>query len=129
MANPINYTLPYIKKLLCSEKNSRGLKVCCNRLEIPTRFQKVESLISGIRNLTKKGQESVKAFCGYQHPDDYMIHSHSETFIDEYPWLAVIFHKYPRESESRPVCGGSIIHPRYILTGAQCATNGTSSQV
>ncbi|XP_031354809.1 serine protease 7-like isoform X2 [Photinus pyralis] len=59
-----------------------------------------------------------KAYCGYQHADDYPRADDSIS-IDEFPWSVQLLY-----SDNRTIrCSGSLINRRYILTAAQCLNN------
>lgn len=66
---------------------------------------------------------SQKATCGVRNPqgiDFNLLGGTNEANFGEFPWMVAILRKSPAPGETLSLCGGSLIGPRVILTGAHC---------
>lgn len=60
-----------------------------------------------------------RSYCGFQHIDDYPRDNENVT-LDEFPWIALVL-----ESTTKyPICAGTLINNRYVITAAHCAYRG-----
>lgn len=129
MANPQDLSVWALEKFLCEKRSYENLKVCCNRSKQPIRFDEMRYINFNRGGQMMENKTTLKDYCGYQHPDDYAVHHIESTLIDEYPWLAIVFHVSTRRNKLQAICGGSIINVRYIITGAHCVSSNTDSPV
>lgn len=60
-----------------------------------------------------------KKECGVQVTSNRIVGG-NETEIDEFPFLALLYYKSPKNDKVRYKCGGSLINTRTILTAAHC---------
>lgn len=66
---------------------------------------------------------SQKATCGIRNSqgiDFNFLGGTNEANFGEFPWMVAILRKSPAPGETLSLCGGSLIGPRVILTGAHC---------
>ncbi|XP_017776714.1 PREDICTED: serine protease 42-like [Nicrophorus vespilloides] len=63
-------------------------------------------------------------FCGIRNPNgiDFKItgNNNNEAEYGEFPWMVAILRTNPVKDETLAVCGGSLITPNVVLTGAHC---------
>jgi kallikrein len=55
--------------------------------------------------------------------DFNLIGGTNEANFGEFPWIVAILRKNPAPGENLAICGGSLIGPRVVLTGAHCVAN------
>lgn len=85
--------------------------ICCDQLRESSEMPKV--------NFVRK-QEN----CGVRHEDGvgFKIRGGNEAQFGEFPWVVIIFKKKFKDGREflQFNCGGSLIHPKVILTAAHC---------
>ncbi|CAH1398588.1 unnamed protein product [Nezara viridula] len=52
-----------------------------------------------------------------------------KTLRSEFPWHVALYRKYHTDESPDYICGGSILHPKVILTAAHCIYNETYSAI
>lgn len=60
-----------------------------------------------------------KKECGVQVTTNRIVGG-NETAIDEFPFLALLYYKSPKNGKLRYQCGGSLINTRTVLTASHC---------
>ncbi|XP_013164477.1 PREDICTED: serine protease 29-like [Papilio xuthus] len=102
------------KRLSPLRKSDRGLcirsdEICCD----------VNDILTGV-------ETDVKTGCGWRNGDDTQIRSNSDrTEFAEFPWIVAVLKVVPVNPEKPEgskmylyTCGGSVIHPRVVITTA-----------
>ncbi|XP_024218102.1 transmembrane protease serine 9 isoform X1 [Halyomorpha halys] len=70
--------------------------------------------------------------CGTRYPLNRfkpVISYGSKTLHSEFPWHVAIYKQYSTDESGEYICGGSIIHPKVILTAAHCIYNESHSGI
>jgi V8-like Glu-specific endopeptidase len=74
---------------------------------------------TGVTSMAQSEQDGEPTGSLGDAPADARIVGGVETTIEQYPWQALI------TANGGPYCGGSLIHPRLILSAAHCFHNGS----
>ncbi|XP_044259181.1 phenoloxidase-activating factor 2-like [Tribolium madens] len=93
-----------------------NIEFCCEKTQI------IQSrLVKNLEPLKNVG-------CGYRNVEIEKTKSNQSQF-GEFPWMVAVFHKGENESKHYYKCGGSLIHPRVVLTAAHCVTPAGSYKI
>ncbi|XP_038218231.1 phenoloxidase-activating enzyme-like [Zerene cesonia] len=139
--------MKYIQQSLCGSSTSPIVKVCCppesewwkfkaNPIELPT-TERVSTTRDPFPNpavliIPKKGETLDRGLkeenrfqhlqtlpyqgsCGKEASSGNKIYGGQAANVDQFPWLVIFEY-----SGGWLDCGGSIIHPRFVLTAAHC---------
>lgn len=135
--------LDYIRKSECDYKDEEFAGVCCplahsllkngttHQIEPPKQLDNIKTdKLDNIKSksgsndrvqdkalLPTPGEETGQ--CGAQSLASRIING-KEADVLEFPWMALL--NYGTD-DSPWKCGGSLIHPRYVLSAAHCFTN------
>lgn len=117
LANAKQSAVGTLDKHFC--KAGKRDMVCCKRVSLNNPY-----LLTNTYNITNR------AYCGFQHSDDY-YHPDNEVSIFEFPWLALIVLHISDKNEYRsfPICSGTLISQRYVLTSTDCLTKHQDDRI
>lgn len=103
----------YLKEFRCNTEHDSEIKVCCpneGKMNVFT-MRDVHERFSSFLPDAQMGE------CGRQNWDNKIVGG-SDTYLDEYPWLALF--RYVKGNRVQYACGGSLINEEYIVTAAHC---------
>lgn len=104
------------------------LDVCCpvgSETKVPVKPHEQHMTPPPLDNHNINPPPSARAKCGQRNVNgiDFTIvgNTNNEAGFAEFPWMVALL-----VSDSDCLCGGSLIHPRIVLTGAHCVFNVSS---
>uniref|UniRef100_A0A336MS33 CSON006215 protein n=1 Tax=Culicoides sonorensis TaxID=179676 RepID=A0A336MS33_CULSO len=117
--------LVFVTLTVISFVNSQNLDHKFIPLHFPSESEIIESVSDTAENIQARfgESESKKLFkknqCGVQVTSDRIIGGNA-TAIDEFPFLALLYYKNPKNNKTRYACGGTLIKSKTIITAAHC---------
>ncbi|EEZ99183.2 phenoloxidase-activating factor 2 [Tribolium castaneum] len=108
------------------------LEICCklaggaNSSNLQSTPPPTTTAAPNVRTDKPRGNSTQLANCGVRNSqglDFNLIGSTNEANFGEFPWMLAILRKNPTGGQKLALCGGSLIGPRVILTGAHCVHN------
>lgn len=119
-------TVNYLRRSRCDHPGNQA-RVCCPVFPHPITGQissgQIQATTQPPQVTTRRGPKlnfptpgESEGNCGVQATNIRIIGGNVSTIYD-YPWAALL-----RFGNGEFSCGGSLIHPRYVLTAAHCVT-------